>query len=157
MTLGFTGTSQGMTQRQQATVRYLFSKLVLTVLHHGDCVGADAQAHQLAIDLSAQVIIHPPSDPKLRAFCAEVRYYSTDEIFSRSSTDSYIRPPKTYLARNRDIVKEGVDGIIGAPKDFMAPTNLRGQGTWTTIGYARKAKRRLWIVVPDGTFREEQP
>lgn len=142
MTIGFTGTSQGMTQRQRATVHYLFGELVLTVLHHGDCVGADAQAHKIALDLAASVVVHPPSDPKLRAFCM-------------GDVTVTVLGPRPYLARNKDIVLRGVDGIIAAPKDFIAPASLRKQGTWTTIGYARKAKRRLWIVYPDGTFKEE--
>ena len=65
--------------------------------------------------------------------------------------------PKPYLKRNHDIVAAGVDGLIAAPKDFVQPASLRGQGTWTTIGYARKAGRRIWIVWPDGTFKTEDP
>ena len=143
MILGFTGTSKGMTQRQAATVHYLFGELKLTVLHHGDCVGADAQADRIVRRMGGiLIVIHPPSDEKVRSFCNGVPPHA-------------VREEKPYLARNRDIVAEGVDGLIAAPKDFVQPKSLRGQGTWTTVGYARKAGRRIWIVFPDGTFKEE--
>lgn len=144
MTLGFTGTSKGMTQRQRATVRYLFSELKLTELHHGDCIGADAEVHRdvTEVYVDIEVVVHPPTTGVKRAFCAPRR-------------NVYVLDPKPYLKRNRDIVKAAVDGVIAAPKDFVQPKNLRGQGTWTTISYARQAKRRLWVVFPDGTFKEE--
>jgi hypothetical protein len=46
-------------------------------------------------------------------------------------------------------------GHVDAPKDFVEPASKRGQGTWTTIGYARQAKRRIWIVLPDGRVKVE--
>jgi hypothetical protein len=144
MILGFTGTSHGigMTQRQSDTVRYLFMELQLSELHHGVCIRADAQAHRTAKKLGARIIGHPPIDPSR---------------MDMSLNDfDWCRPPKQYLVRNRDIVAEGVDGLVAAPKDFIEPKSKRGQGTWTTIGYARKAGRRTWIVFPDGTFRVEQ-
>jgi hypothetical protein len=97
MILGFTGTSHngGMTQRQSDTVRYLFHELPLHVLHHGDCLGADAQAHRLARHMRAWVVVHPPRDPKARAFCKDY-----DEL----------RPMFGYLTRNKHIVKAATDG-----------------------------------------------
>jgi hypothetical protein len=142
MILGFTGTSKGMTQRQRAAVRYLLGELPATTLHHGCCVGADAQAHAMARYLRARVVGHPPLDAKKR-MPLNVGF---DEL----------APPAPYLVRDRAVVKAAVDGVIAAPKDCALPESLRGQGTWTTIGYARKAKRRVWIVFPDGTFKEEK-
>jgi len=138
--LGFTGTSRGMTQRQRATVRYLFNELQLTVLHHGDCVGADAEADFVAHELSAKVIVHPPSDPKLRAYC-EPRDLAPDAP-----------RPKPYLARNKDIALRAVDGLVAAPKEM---SEVLRSGTWSTVRYARKLGRRVWLVFPDGTFKEE--
>jgi len=146
MILGFTGTGsskepgKGMTQRQHATVRYLFLELQLHVLHHGDCIGSDAQAHRLARELHARIVIHPPDNPKARAFCLDA-----DQLLE----------PKPFLVRDREIVAAGIDGLIATPKDFVKPASLRGQGTWTTIGYAQQAKRYIWYVWPDGTFKEE--
>lgn len=141
VTLGFTGTSSGMTPQQLATVRRLFMEMRLMHLHHGDCIGADAQAHYLARELGAYITVHPPSNDKLRAFCP----------------GGEGRKPVGYLTRNRHIVAEGIDGLVVAPKDYQQPKNLRGQGTWTTLGYARQAGRRVWIVFPDGTYTSENP
>lgn len=142
MTLGFTGTSYGMTQQQRVTVRWLLQKLNVTELHHGDCIGADVQ---IDIDIylltAARVTVHPPTDFKKRAFCHGNR--------------STVCEAKPYLKRNWSIVYAGVDGLIAAPKDFVEPKNKRNQGTWTTVSYARRAKRHIWIVLPDGTLREE--
>lgn len=132
MILGFTGTSKGMAPRQLKTVRQLLWDV--KELHLGDCVGADAEAAAEAGYLGIKTVGHPPTDGKLRAFLT----YSEE------------REPKPYLVRNRDIVRDGVDGLIAAPKDFVMPANLRGQGTWTTVTYARQALRRIWIVLPDG-------
>lgn len=142
MILGFTGTSHapGMTQLQRATVRYLFNELQLHALHHGVCIWADAQAHRLAVEMKAYVVGHPPSDNRKMATLTDF-----DEL----------RPPAPYLVRNRAIVAESRDGLIAAPRSAVEPASKRGQGTWTTIGYARQAGLRIWIVAPDGTFRVE--
>jgi len=136
MILGFTGTSRGMTQKQLATVRYLFNELQLHVLHHGDCIGADAQAHRIAMDLQARIVIHPPDDPKKRAFCI-----GADEV----------KPTFPYLVRNHHIVDHSRDGIVAVP---FRESEVRS-GTWATIRYARKAKLKIWLVWPDGTFRQD--
>lgn len=143
MTLGFTGTSQpgGMTQRQRAAVRYLLGELQCTVFHHGVCVGADAQAHNEAVALGIRVVGHPPSLTRKMALLA-----LTFHTYHR---------PYGYLTRNLHIVRGGVDGLIAAPRQMKEPSSTRGEGTWTTVGYARKAGRRIWIVWPDGTFTEE--
>ena len=141
MTLGFTGTQRGQTQRQRATVRGLFTELKVTELHHGDCIGSDAQADLDAKRVGANIVIHPPSDDKKRAFCD----YSLPVVS---------REPKSYLERNRDIVDEGIDGLIATPKEA---SEVRRSGTWATVRYARSVGRRIWIVFPDGTFREEMP
>lgn len=136
MTLGFTGTSEGMRPRQRKAVRQLLWQV--NVLHLGDCVGADAEAYEEAVSLGVKTVGHPPSDGKLRAFLTY-----DDE-----------RPAKPYLVRDRDIAMEGVHGLIAAPSGWVE--ELRS-GTWATVRYARQAKRHIWIVRPDGSVREENP
>lgn len=132
LTLGFTGTQSGMRPRQLKAVRQLLWDC--DTLHLGDCIGADTEAFVEAKHLGVYTVGHPPSDGKKRSFLVY------DEV----------RPEKPYLIRNREIVADGVDGLIAAPKDFVQPINLRGQGTWTTIGYAKQSKRKIWLVLPDG-------
>lgn len=134
--LGFTGTQRGMAPRQLKAVRQMLYNV--DVLHLGDCVGADAQAHEEALRFEIKLVGHPPDDPRKRA---NLEYDETWE-------------PKPYLARNADIVDSGVDGIIAAPRGWTEEVR---SGTWTTIRLARKEGRHIWIVRPDGTVREEAP
>lgn len=121
-----------MTPQQQEVVGRLFKELELHVLHHGDCVGADSQAHRLAKQLNVWIVVHPPINQSARAFC------DGDEIQG-------IAP---YLTRNRKIAEEARDGLIATPKEAV---EMLRSGTWATIRYARKLQRRVWIVYPNGT------
>ena len=31
-----------------------------TVFHHGDCIGADAEAHDIAVAMACEIVIHSP-------------------------------------------------------------------------------------------------
>lgn len=138
--VGFTGTRAGMTRKQQAIVR---AELVgAEMAHHGDCIGADAQFHAICLELGVPVTLHPPTNPKQRAWCQGA---------------AYVMPAKPYLTRNKNIVDISTV-LVGAPKEHLEPTPARGQGTWSTIRYARKGVGylhagggRLVIAWPDGT------
>jgi len=131
--LGFTGTQDGMTIHQKNTINGLLQSIGPTEFHHGDCIGADADFHDLAIKYATPVL-HPPNISTKRAF----------------KTANILRAEKAYLERNRDIVDE-VDIMIGCPKTFQE--ELRS-GTWATIRYAKKQNRHTIIVWPDGTTEE---
>lgn len=139
--VGFTGTVKGMTPAQEQSVRGLFVQMGWKVLHHGDCVGADAQAHDIARSLGMTVHLHPPDDPKARAF----------KQADRSA------PEKPYLDRNDDIVKGG-QVLVATPRGTK---EVLRSGTWSTIRRARKAGRDVFIVWPDGSvkhnFSPDQP
>jgi hypothetical protein len=138
MKVGFTGTRFGMTDAQKATVRRLLVELGGTEFHHGDCVGADAEAQEIAGELGVTRVVHPPVDAKLRAFCKD-----------------YIecRAPKTHFARNRDIVSE-TDCLIGTPKVAGPITVMTLGGTAYTVNYARKRNRPVYVVEPDGSVQQ---
>jgi hypothetical protein len=141
MKIGFTGSRLGMTSQQKDVITKLeiFTTKVLEA-HHGDCPGSDADFHQLIreIDQAIRIIIHPgfpaslPDDTTLRAFCEGDQ---TSE-------------PKSFFARNRDIVDE-TDMLIATPA-----TRKETGGTWYTINYSRKQKRHRMIVYPDGSIGE---
>lgn len=135
MTLGFTGTQQGMAPRQLKVVRQLLYNCVF--VHLGDCVGADAQAHAIATEYGVTRIGHPPTERRKRAFL------DYDEE----------RGPKPYLMRNLDIAMEGVDGLVAAPSGWIEEQR---SGTWSTVRRARKLRRHIWIVRPDGSVVEER-
>jgi hypothetical protein len=73
--IGFTGTRQGMTREQERTLRELLSRYKGAVLHHGDAVGSDAEAHNIGVAFGCTVVIHPPTNGARRAWKigAEVR------------------------------------------------------------------------------------
>ena len=130
MIVGFTGTRNGMTQRQKAAVRKILRRAELA--HHGDCVGADEEFHQLCIEADVPVVIHPPNNDRLRARCqGAIR----------------VARKKDYIARNHDIVDE-CELLIGAPKEASEPLPARGQGTWSTIRYGRNNGVEVKVVWP---------
>lgn len=135
--VGFTGTQAGMTEAQFLQVGNLLLDLGATDLHHGDCFGADADAHKIATQgVFLDVIhVHPPTNPGRQALCA-VRF-GQDIVY----------PKKSYLERNRDIV-DSACALIATPKEM---TETLRSGTWATIRHARKIGKPVWIVWPDGT------
>ena len=137
MRVGFTGTSLGMAPPQREALAALLLELGASEVHHGDGVGADAELHAIARGLGLVVVLHPPTDPKKRAFCRAER----------------VEPERPYLDRNRDIV-DASTLLIAAPGE-QAGERLRS-GTWATVRYAQKRGRRILVVRPDGR-REERP
>jgi len=61
MRIGFIGTRQGMTERKKIAVRDLLASYAGAILHHGDAVGADAEAHDIALAVGCAIVIHPPA------------------------------------------------------------------------------------------------
>ena len=127
--VGFTGTQIGMSEDQINQLTSLLIRLNPSWFHHGDCIGADAEAHEVALKLGIKIAIHPPRDNKKRAYCKgwKKRYY-----------------PEPYLDRDRLIVKE-TDLLIGAPK---SNTEEIRSGTWYTIRYARRIQKPMLILIP---------
>ena len=132
MIVGFTGTRWGMTGEQSATVLRLLNQTEANEGHHGDCVGADEQFHTICHMAGVLTVVHPPEDDKLRAYCKG--YWKIEE-------------ERPYLVRNRVIV-DTCDFLIAAPREEYEPAVYRGSGTWATIRYARRSKRRFRIVWP---------
>ena len=131
-----------MSEAQRAAVADLLAIDLKPVgeLHHGDCVGADAQAHAIAGNLSIAVIVHPPINPALRSWASKAAEY---------------RPPKEYLSRNVDIVDES-DVLIAAPYREDDVLSLGGGGTWFTVRYARQLCKPIAIVYRSGFTRWER-
>ncbi len=128
MDVGFTGTREGMTPRQQEDLRKTLLSLGQGVFHHGDCIGADAEAHRIARDLGWLIVIHPPENEKARAFMAA----------------DAVRKPEAYMTRNAAIVRESLV-LIAAPK---TPVEQIRSGTWATVRRARFMERTVIVLVP---------
>jgi hypothetical protein len=130
--IGFTGTQRGMTERQKA-VMWEHIQRAAGDFHHGDCVGADSDAHDIAEMAGLVIFIHPPENPSKRAF--------------KVVPASRIKKPKPYLDRNKDIVIE-TEELIATPGEM---TEQLRSGTWSTVRFARKIGRPVTIIFPDGT------
>lgn len=128
---GFTGTRAGMTPYQRLRLlKILEHDRNVGEFHHGDCIGADAEAHDIAWAIrDIAIIIHPPSDDKHRAF----------------KTNALVLVTRPYLERNHDIV-DACDVLIAAPKEVI---EQRRSGTWATVRYARKIGKPVVILAPE--------
>ena len=127
--LGFTGTQIGMTHDQLMLFADIISDLQPVQFHHGDCIGADKEAHGIvrAILPNCNIVVHPPVKGDKRAFC------NADVILA----------PREYLERNRDIV-DACDILIATPKS--AKEELRS-GTWATVRYAIKSHKPVKLIL----------
>ena len=128
MKVGFTGTQHGMSLWQQEQLRNLLLEPTFTEFYHGDCIGADNQAHTIALSSGLQIVVHPPTDDRKRAFVAE----------------GELLPQYPYLERNKHIV-EACDLLIAAPKTLE---EIVRSGTWSTVRYARRIGRKYIILEP---------
>lgn len=132
--IGFTGTRHGMTVAQQEVLLTLLTNSPCQEFHHGDCIGADEQAHEIAKKLGLFIVIHPPLIAKWRANNGQ------------GCRGDESREPKSYIERNHDIVDE-TDMLIAAPGGEQE--ELRS-GTWSTVRYARKQNKPVFIIYPNG-------
>lgn len=131
MKIGVTATQTGLTTEQEFKLGALLEQYPVTELHHGDCVGGDAQADDIARAKDIAIVIHPPIKSTKRAFKAQ----SGDCVWE----------PRPYLERNHDIVDQ-CDLLIALPKS--SKEELRS-GTWATVRYATKQGKPI-IILPGG-------
>ena len=136
--VGFTGTRHGMSAVQKEAFARVLEEADGDQFHHGDCVGADAEAAAIAFELGWQIICHPPLKDEHRA----------NTTFHRAD---FARPQKSHFARNRDIVDES-QLLIACPQYMDPITKETMGGTAYTVNYARKCGKPVWIVRPDGTI-----
>jgi len=140
--IGFTGTRQGMTPLQRAGVAALLQQVAGAggfIAHHGDCVGADAEFHDLCREMPQSfIVVHPGPLDDLPNQAGRVG----DER----------RAPLPHMRRNKNIVMASTV-MIAAPFEL---TQQEHGGTWRTIDMARTAKRPLAIVSPEGATATER-
>jgi hypothetical protein len=147
--LGVTATRRGLTDSQAENLVALFAGSgthVPIVFHHGDCIGGDAEAHGLALQLDevSCIEIHPPLDPKHRAFCGPG---------NPPRKPVSVREPKPYLERNRDIV-DASETLVVLPGEAY---QVMRSGTWSTWRYAARLGRPFVFVYPSGFVTSERP
>lgn len=139
MRLGVTGTRQGMTEAQLSAFEALYRALQPREFHHGDCVGADAEAHHIARETVfnwgwVRIHVHAPINSEHRAWC-------------RGDVE---HAPLSHFARNRAIV-DATDLLIGVS---LTPHRTDRGGTWYTIDYAVKRGKPVRVIWPDGSVED---
>lgn len=135
--IGFTGTRKGMTASQlQRLSRYvkIYREQGSTEFHHGDCIGADHQAHEVAKELGCDIHIHPPVIGKYRATAA----------YRMGLEGVVMHPTLPYIERNHKLV-DSVNVLIATPAQTQ---EVLRSGTWATVRYARKRGIPVIILLP---------
>lgn len=143
--LGFTGNRRGMTGDQKQVVAQFLQWINPTEVHHGECVGSDADFHEMVRVLlpECHIIGHPPKNESLHARLEG--YYAES-------------PPDTYFGRDRAVVDAativiGTPGVTNLPAPAKAPTTSdtwKEGGTGYTLVYAVERGKEVLIVFPDG-------
>jgi|SRR5271165_1024654 len=128
MKIGFTGTREGMSQHQKEQFVLKMLELQPTEFHHGDCEGADAEAHDLVREFfpDVKIIVYPPISFARRAM----------------KQGDIMMEPETYISRDYKIV-DNTDYLLGGPKSNK---EVIRSGTWTTIRYARKKNKSHTVL-----------
>jgi hypothetical protein len=131
--IGFTGTQVGMSRKQAMALTVYLTGLKDGGIefHHGDCIGADAQAYKIARNAGCRTVCHPPINGVKRA---------------NTSPNDETRAPKDYRDRNMDIVLE-TEYVVATPKEFH---EAQRSGTWSTIRDARRKGKTAVVIWPDG-------
>ncbi len=132
MKVGFTGSRKGMTLGQKDILCRSLIWATIQEFHHGDCIGADEEAHNIVREYAPRcsIIVHPPIDRELRALTKGNITYE----------------PQHYLKRNHDIVDLS-DMLIACPKENH---EVQRSGTWATIRYAKNMNKPVMVIMPDG-------
>jgi hypothetical protein len=126
-----------MTPYQKFHLHFIFSDILKShdirfdrvEFHHGDCVGVDTEAANMAFDLGYYTVSHSPLK---------------DDLIGDFISDEY-RKSLTYFARNRNIVDE-CDFLLVVPYQME---HQKHGGTWYTHDYAVKKTKPFKILWPE--------
>lgn len=138
MIIGFTGSRDGLSDKQKLA---LMKEVILTYehggvdeAHHGACVGADHQFHDLMVWLigAHRVVLHMPTNLTLVP------------LVMFQMPDSQKMKPLSYLDRNKEIVK-ACDRLIACPAQAK---EVHRSGTWSTVRHARRLGRKVVLLTP---------
>jgi hypothetical protein len=131
--IGMTGTRSGLSPAQRTFVLKWLENNSATVLHHGDCIGADDEVALMFSMAGSYIIAHPGGIPAMRA---------------NSEATDLILTPLNNLVRNRFIVKHSKH-LLAFPESRGPTPNSQ---TWYTIEYAQKQNVPITIILPNGNI-----
>lgn len=142
MILGFSGTRMGMTAAQEYVVADFIRARAgqISEVHHGCCVGADAEFHALIRrHTSAKIIGHPPISEY------QLHIKSLVDYTSMADCDQLYQPAD-YLVRDDSILAVS-EYMLFTPR--TREPQQRGSGTWYCIRHWGEEPRT--IVYPTGS------
>jgi hypothetical protein len=135
----FTGSQHGMTFEQYRSFRKLFVTRTPAEFRHGDCVGADATAHNVVITSSTLIpVIYPATVRVKRAWC-------------EPGCNMQPLPP---LQRNRVMIDAPASPLIKRVIATPAQDHeVLRSGTWSAIRYA--VTQGIWVTIiwPSGEVK----
>jgi len=140
--IGFSGTRKGMSFKQKSDFGdwLMENHEMVTEFHHGMCIGADTEAHEIVRLGFANIKIHGhpgfPEDHATRGV--------------KDADVDILHPILAPLTRNLEIVH-------GTRLMFFAPTFPEKQrsGTWATLRFCRRKKLPI-VVLARGTFKNPE-
>jgi hypothetical protein len=138
MIAAVTGPRLGTTPDALITAAQFFRTGDIEVLHDGDALGVDSQIYHIAKAFGVHVILHPPKNPKWRAFLGD----NSDEILEE----------KAYGARDRDMILSS-EVLLTLPDCYEPKPH---SGTWLTIGFAREVQMPIVFIWNNGQYKIEQ-
>ena len=139
--IGFTGTRHGVNEIQKEEFLKLISHKDFNEFHHGICVGSDEETDNIVNNYreknkkEIKIVGHPPKYKK---------------FMSSNCNCDVLMKPYDYLERNHNIV-DACEILVATPD---TKEKLRS-GTWSTIRYARKKGKRIYIIYPSGRVEIE--
>lgn len=137
--LGFTGSRQGLTERQRTLLASIIEETEPSVVVHGGAKGADTEFHNICIRMTVPLIKVYPS-------CFT---HAWGELHESSRTKIIYMDQQPPLDRNWDIVRDR-DLVVACPN--TAQETLRS-GTWATVRYAQQLERTIIVIKP---FEDEE-
>lgn len=141
MDFAFTGTKNGPTPSQAFGLSNVLHQVKTdgyVKMHNGDCVGSDKfSAHMWKYRFNGDIILHPPTNPKYRAWI---------------DFADIMMPEGDYIERDHDMVDMS-SLLVGTPKTM---SEYLRSGTWATIRYARKIGIPRILIYPDGSIVREE-
>lgn len=153
MIVSFTGSQSGMTNFQMRELKKKLISIGITELVHGDCVGSDLLANEIAREIGVKFFyLFPSVFNAKRAFCFPPDGPRDTWIeYADTGINYKLHTPMKPLERNKLIIEQS-PLLLATPKEFAH--TLRS-GTWATIRYAWKLKKDV-IIIPPVKDMEEQ-
>lgn len=137
MIIGFSGTRMGMTKVQKKSFLDIITgdgDLYPTTFIHGGAEGSDEQAHDIV-------------ETNFENCCIEIYpTYHRARYWEENTQYKIVHPPKPPLVRN-EIIAQRCELLIAIS---ATEGEVLRSGTWSTVRYARKHKKKIFIIYPSG-------